>query len=405
MIHKDIEVVDIDAIKPHPRNPRRGNVEVIAESLKANGQFRPIVVNRRNKTIIAGHHLWQAAQHLGWTEVQVLWVKATENEHRRMMLADNRTSDVGGYDNHELDALIQDLLTDTETLLGTGYTDGDLARLFGREVQSYDDRDPDAVPDTPEEPRTKPGQIWNLGPHRLAVGDATDPEILKQLMNGEKADVMWTDPPYGVDYVGKTKDALKIQNDGAGGLPVLLKAAFATVMDALIPGAPVYVAHADTERIVFETSLAEAGIIVRQNLVWVKNSLVLGRSDYHYKHEPILYGFTPGGTGRNGRGGKRWFGNDSQTTVFEVDRPTSSKEHPTMKPVDLIVQMLRNSAPPGGLVLDIFAGSGSTLVAADSLGLRANVVELDPEYAEVIIARYETLTGVEAVKEEHNPTA
>lgn len=195
------------------------------------------------------------------------------------------------------------------------------------------------------------------------------------------------------DYVGKTKDALTIQNDGAGGLAVLLRSAFEVVNAVCRGGAPVYVAHADTERVTFESSMRDAGLSVRQNLVWVKNSMVMGRSDFHYKHEPILYGFTSGGSGRLGRGGPRWFGGNSQTTVFECDRPSRSSEHPTMKPVALIDAMLNNSLPAGGVVFDPFAGSGSTLIAAHNRGGRAVVAELDPRYADVILRRYEAHTG------------
>lgn len=228
-------------------------------------------------------------------------------------------------------------------------------------------------------------------------------------------DCVWTDPPYGVDYVGKTKRKLKIQNDDTGGLEKLLVGAFVVVAAVCRPGAPVYVAHADTKRMVFESSLIAAGLRVRQNLVWVKNTLVMGRSDYQYQHEPILaaevtnldseedpgkvhepvlYGFTPGGEGRLGRGGPWWFGNNKQTTVFEVDKPPRSADHPTMKPVALIDAMLANSLPPGGVVFDPFAGSGSTLIAAHRRSSRCFAVEIDPLYADVILRRFEAHTGI-----------
>jgi DNA modification methylase len=206
---------------------------------------------------------------------------------------------------------------------------------------------------------------------------------------------VWTDPPYGVDYVGKTQDALTIQNDSAGGgLFDLLAAAFGVVATVCRRGAPVYVAHADTERVCFESAMESAGLKVRQNLIWVKNVMVMGRSDYHYKHEPILYGFVPADSGRLGRGGERWFGGNNQTTVFEVDRPARSAVHPTMKPVALVDAMLANSLPFGGVVLDPFAGSGSTLIAAHGRGGRCFSVELDPRYADVILRRFEAHTGV-----------
>lgn len=319
-IHQDMTIVPVDELKPHPKNARRGNVSVIAESLKAHGQFHPIVANRRNSTIIAGHHLWRAAKSLGWPEVSVLWVDVTEARHRRMMVVDNRSSDLGEYDMEALEALLTEIGEEGAGLSGTGFNEADISRMFGRQVTEYK-KDPDETPDLEGAPtRCTEGDIWLLGPHRLAVGDATSPEVLQRLMDGEQADVMWTDPPYGVEYVGKTSEALTIQNDGAEGLEALLLHAFEAAKQALRPGAPIYVAHADTERMTFEGALREVGYIVRQNLIWVKNSLVLGRSDYQYRHEPILegqappdeeivdhepimYGFTPGGQGRLGRGG------------------------------------------------------------------------------------------------------
>ena len=210
---------------------------------------------------------------------------------------------------------------------------------------------------------------------------------------------------------------MTIRNDSARGLADLLDGAFRVVAEVCRPGAPVYVAHADTERVTFETSLIGAGLLVRQNLVWVKNTLVMGRSDYHYQHEPILeaqledpaaedpgeehepvlYGFTAGGGGRLGRGGERWYGDNKQSTVFQIPKPPRNKDHPTMKPVALIgAMLLSNSLPPGGVVLDPFAGSGSTLIAAHRLGSRAFCVELDPRYADVIIRRFEEHTGEKA---------
>ena len=214
-----------------------------------------------------------------------------------------------------------------------------------------------------------------------------------------RADCIWTDPPYGVDYVGKTEDALTIKNDTTSNLETLLTGAYTTSIKASRPGAPVYIAHADTQRVTFQTCAEEAGLVFRENLIWVKNTLVLGHSDYHYKHEPILYGFTPGGNGRLGRGGARWFGDDSQTTVFEVDKPARNADHPTMKPVALIQAMIKNSCPPGGTILDCFAGSGSTLIAAYGLGMNALLVEYDPRYADVICRRWQEHTGIKPINQ------
>jgi site-specific DNA-methyltransferase (adenine-specific) len=210
---------------------------------------------------------------------------------------------------------------------------------------------------------------------------------------------MWTDPPYGVDYVGKTAESLTIQNDGADGLPDLLAGAFAVATIALKPGAPVYVAHPPGAlQRDFINAFGQAGWLWRQSLIWVKDSFALGRSDYHYRHEPISYGFTPGGDGRLGRGGERWCGDNAQDSVFEVPKPTRNGDHPTMKPVELIAAMLRNSCPKGGLVYEPFGGSGSTLLAAHQLGATAAVVELDPRYVDVIYRRYQHAVGTVPVR-------
>jgi DNA modification methylase len=264
--------------------------------------------------------------------------------------------------------------------------------------------DPDEAPSVPADPISELGQIWQLGKHRLLVGDSTDLEAVRALVADEPPDCVWTDPPYGVDYqtnltaeqAKKSKrrtDGLVIQNDGSGGLLELLHGAFGVIADVCRPGAPLYIAHADL-RGEFEQAMRDCGLIIRQKLVWVKHYIALGRSDYHYQHEPILYGFTPGGEGRLGRGGSRWFGGNNQSTVFNVDKPSKNAEHPTMKPVALIDAMLQNSLPPGGIVFDPFGGSGSTLIAAHNRGCRAFCVELDPRYADVIITRFQRHTGV-----------
>lgn len=230
-------------------------------------------------------------------------------------------------------------------------------------------------------------------------GDARKPADLETLMAGSAAQCVWTDPPYGVNYVGKTKDALTIKNDSTDGLRPLLDAAFPNFAAVLEPGSPFYIATpAGPQHTEFLGAVAGAGLRLHETLVWVKDVMVLGHADYHYRHEPILYGWTQG-PGRSGRGnhkGSRWHGDNSQTTVFEIPRPKRSEEHPTMKPVELIKAMLLNSSTRGDAVLDPFAGSGSTLIAADTIGRRCFALELDPGYCDVIVARWETLTEQQA---------
>ena len=390
----------MESLSTFEGNPRKGSVEKIAVSLEKHGQYRPIVVNLgsvtgRGREVLAGNHTLMAARSLGWSHVDACVVDVDDDTAKSIVAADNKLADLGGYD----DVALFRLLDSLEDLSGTGYSISDLEALrqdlFPPEVLT----DPDEAPSVPAEPISVPGQIWQLGKHRLLVGDSTDVESVRRLVGDEPPNCVWTDPPYGVDYVGGTKDNLRIQNDGAGGLGNLLAAAFGVILAVCRPGAPLYVAHSDNERLTFETSMLNAGLLVRQTLVWVKSALVLGRSDYHSRHEQILYGFVPANSGRLGRGGERWFGDNSQTTVFPFDKPSRNADHPTMKPVALIDAMLKNSLPPGGIVFDPFGGSGSTLIAAHDRGCRAFLVELDPRYADVILTRFQRHTGVVPVCE------
>lgn len=401
--------VPIDQLKHYGKNARRGDVAAIAESLEHHGQYKPIVVRAGTNEVLAGNHTLKAARELGWDRLAVTFMDVNDDQAARIVLVDNRTNDLAGYDEEALAGLLQEL----PDLAGTGFTvDAVDALVHGQEQEAADA--PDDADDLPEqpEPTARLGDVFDLGEHRVICGDSTDPQVLAKLMGGDTAHMMWTDPPYGVEYEGKTADALRIQNDGAGELEPLLAAAFGAAAKVLRPGAPVYIAHSDTRRVTFEQTLREAGYLIRQNLIWVKNTMVLGHSDYQYKHEPILeaetpeesepegkthepllYGFTPGAAGRLGRGGPKWYGPNNATTVFEIDKPPRNAEHPTMKPVKLILAMLANSARPGHLVLDPFGGSGSTLIAAHYHGARARLVELDPKYVDVICARYQKETG------------
>jgi site-specific DNA-methyltransferase (adenine-specific) len=387
--HPDLAplMVPIAELRPYDRNPRRGSVEAIRESLERNGQYRPVVVNRRSGEVLAGNHTLAAATQLGWSEIAATYVSVDAEQAKRIVLADNRTNDLAGYD----EGLLAELLNELPDLTGTAYDEDSLSELLDSVAPALPDED--EVPPPPVTPRTRPGDLYELGPHRLLCGDATDPAAYARLVGESKASLLWTDPPYGVDYVGKTERKLTIAGDGAERLEGLLSAAFAAADTALSPGAALYVAHpAGPQSLVFGGCFQAAGWQLRQTLVWVKDAFVLGRSDYHYRHEPILYGYKPG-EGRRGRGGKGWHGSNAEDTVLEVARPRAATEHPTMKPPELIARCLRNSSARGEVVLDPFAGSGSTLVACESLGRRGHLIELDPAYCDVIVERYERLTG------------
>src|SRR5829696_948073 len=382
--------VPLRDLRPHSHNPRRGGVAAIAESLRRHRQYRPIVVNRPRMEVLAGNHTLLAALELGWSALDATFVSVDEEQAKRILLVDNRTSDLAGYD---LPALA-DLLEDLPDLEGTGYDEAELGALLDElpPVLGADDE----VPPLPSEPETRPGDLYILGEHRLVCGDARDPGAYARLLAGERCEALWTDPPYGVEYEGKTKRALRIENDGHAGLEGLLTESFAAANGSLSPGARVYVAHPAGElSLTFGGCFVAQGWRLRQTLVCVKDCFVLGRSDYHYRHEPILYGHKPG-AGRTGRGASSWFGDNAQESVLEVPRPRRSSEHPTMKPPELVERCLRNSTRRGELVLDPFAGSGSTLVACERSGRRARLLELDPRFCDVVVPRWEGLTGQSA---------
>jgi site-specific DNA-methyltransferase (adenine-specific) len=374
----ELQRLPVSVLRLARRNPRRGDVAAIAASMRANGQFRPLVVNRATMEVLAGNHTLLAARELGMAELAVYLISVSEAQARRIALADNRTSDLAGYDEGELARLLAELAAeDPEGLVGTGFSQADLGALLDAAGAAGVLEDGEAPP-LPAVPRTRVGELIALGQHRLLCGDARDPGVHERLLAGEQAGLLVTDPPYGVSYRGKTPQRLALQNDAAGELEGLLAAVFAAVDPRLAPAAALYVFHpaGAHARLFWEAFLAQ-GWLVRQGLVWVKDALVLGHADYHYRHEPILYGFKPG-SGRLGRGGSGWNGDSKQTSVFELPRPRASREHPTMKPVELLGGFIRNSSLRGELVLDPFAGSGSTLLACEQLGRRARLVELDP---------------------------
>lgn len=382
-------IVPIDSLTPLRNNPRQGDVNAVAASLERFGQRKPIVVDK-DGVILAGNHTWAAAKHLGWDSIAAVAVSDDPATAQAFALADNRTAELGGYD----EALLLDLIrsvgaVDSSLLADTGWDAASVQELVDRIDLRLPDAPPsDEVPTAPSEPISATGDVWILGSHRVVCGDATHPGAYDALLGDARVDCVWTDPPYGVDYVGKTADALTIQNDAltTEGLADFLRAALGQALTWTRPGAAWYVAapHGPVG-IAFSVVLSELDVW-RHSLVWAKDSLVLGRTDYHYRHEPIYYGWTPGGT-------HNWFGDRKQTTVLEFPRPKRSAEHPTMKPIDLISYCLDNSAPRGGVVLDPFGGSGSTLMACEFTGRKARLIELDPRYVDVICARWQKYTG------------
>lgn len=257
----------------------------------------------------------------------------------------------------------------------------------------------DEAPEPPKETFVKMGDFFILGNHKLLCGDATQFSDYEKLLGTEKMDMVCVDPPYNVAYTGKTKDSLTIKNDSMSdeSFYQFLYDMYANLLAFTKPGSAIYVAHADSEGVNFRKALKDAGWLLKQCLIWVKQTLVMGRQDYHWKHEPILYGWMPGAS-------HNWYTDRKQTTVLEFNKPNRNAEHPTMKPVELIEYLIKNSSEKGNLVIDVFGGSGTTLIACEKMGRHARLMELDPKYCEVILNRFEKYTGRQAFLQNEDGT-
>ncbi|MEN6595735.1 MAG: site-specific DNA-methyltransferase [Clostridiaceae bacterium] len=380
------EIVPVVEITPDARNARKHSDEQIKElrrSLREFGFVNPLLIDK-DKKVIAGHGRLSAAIAEGMTAVPCVYVEhLTEAQRRAYMLADNRLAEHGTWDSALLSKelkFLDDLGFDVTV---TGFD------LPEPEQEAVDDG---YEPELPKVAKSKVGQVYQLGRHRLMCGDSTNPEHVALLMDGALADMLLTDPPYNVDYKGKTKDELTIENDSQSdeSFHDFLVKAFANAQEHMKPGAVFYVWHADSNGYIFRSAAQEAGLTVRQCLIWVKNSMVMGRQDYQWKHEPCLYGWKDGA-------GHLWASDRKQTTILEFDRPTRSKEHPTMKPIPLFDYQMQNNTKGGDIVLDLFGGSGTSIMAAEQNGRTCYMAEYDPRYVDVIIDRWEKFTGETAV--------
>jgi DNA modification methylase len=377
-------MLDPANVRRHPAN----NLESIKASLLRFGQQKPVVVGDGG-VIIAGNGTVMAAKALGWDTVEIVRSGLKGSEATAYAIADNRTAELAEWDDAALAQQLAALqIEDAALAEATGFSEAEIEKLAAATV----DIEEDEVPEVPVDPKTKPGDLWLLGEHRLLCGDSTKPEDLARLMNGKRADMLLTDPPYNVDYTGKTKDALKVANDSMSDSDFrkFLVAAFGAAFGVMKPGASFYVWHADSEGYNFRGAVHDCGEEVRQCLIWNKNVMVMGRQDYQWKHEPCLYGWKKGAS-------HGWYSDRKQTTVLEFDRPSRSEDHPTMKPIALFAYLIGNSTSPQGLILDSFLGSGTSLIAAEQLGRTCYGLELSPAYCDVIVARWETLTGKTAV--------
>ena len=381
-----IQQMKIADVIPYERNPRINDdaVEAVAESIKEFGWHSPIIVDEHN-IIICGHTRLRAAERLGLETVPVHIAKGlTPEQVKAYRIADNRTGEIAEWDYDLLPLELADLQQADFDLSILGFDAAELDKMLnGNETVTEGMIDPDEVPETPEEPVSKRGEIYQLGAHKLICGDATDRDDLEALMAGEKADLLLQDPPYNVAYEGGTAEHLTIQNDNMDDAAFFkfLTAAFTNAVEVMEPGASYYIFHADSEGYNFRGACRAAGLQVRQCLIWKKDSLVLGRQDYQWLHEPVLYGWKDGAA-------HRWQSDRKQTTVLEFDRPKRSELHPTTKPVDMLIYLIQNSSLSGELVLDCFGGSGSTLIAAEQTGRKARLMELDEKYCDVIRKRW-----------------
>lgn len=406
-----VELMPLSAIKPYANNPRRNEAAIakVAESIRSAGFRQPIVVDEQ-MVILVGHTRRLAAMQLGLTKVPVHVARGlSPAAARAYRLSDNRTAQDALWDDDALRVELEAIDAEGTDLASTGFDPEEFAALLGRTTVAKFAAEPDEAPPLPKTPVARPGELYQLGIHRLLCGDARVSADWARLMGDDRADAVITDPPYDVNIEGRTKAKLKILNDNLGhvGTVKLLRASLSLALAHSRDGAAVYVwAPHGPSFLAFAQVATEQGWW-HQTIVWVKDSFVLGRSDYHGRHEAILAGSkvaivseeTPVhevqvlGYGWKPAAAHTWSGDRRQDTAWECPRPRRSSEHPTMKPVTLIERAIRNSTAQGATVVDMFAGSGTALIASEAAGRRCLAMELDPGYVDVILARFTLLTG------------
>ena len=427
-----IENVSIDKLVPYARNSRThsdAQVAQIAASIKEFGFTNPVLIDG-DGGIIAGHGRVMAAKSMKLESVPCIRLDhLTEAQKKAYVIADNKLALNAGWNDQMLGLELADLQGLGFDLELTGFNKDELASLMAPEPTDglIDENE---VPSIPEQPKSQRGDVWLLGEHRLMCGDSTQADDLAKLMDGDKADLVWTDPPYNVDMTGKNEDLASvgkarkdtenfgIQNDkmSAPEFRTFMQSVYERYFENMREGAVIYVAHPDRERIIFVESMLNAGIKLSEVLIWVKQSGTLSRQDFNWKHEPILYGWK--------EGAGHYFCKDftlttvidddldidkmkkdelvamlkqikeqMPTTIVRHNRPTKSDLHPTMKPVGLVQRMVEWSSMDGWIVLDLFGGSGSTLIACQKANRRARLMELDPKFVDVIVKRWQDFTG------------
>jgi len=395
----DIILEDIDKLIPYARNPRKNQaIDKVAVSIREFGFRQPIVVDK-NLTIIAGHTRYEASKKLGLKKVPIHIAKElTPAQVKAYRIADNRVAQDSEWDIGLLNTEFTDLLDVNFDLDLLGFNPKELEDLI---VDKPEGLTPDdQVPEIPQDPVAQIGNMWTLGNHKLVCGDSTNPEHIALLFKEQKADMVFTDPPYNVNY-GPWYGSDKIGNNRFKPRPIendnmsdddfkeFIYSFVVNAKEVVKLGAPYYICYGNKQQINFLTSFDKAGLHHSCNIIWKKHTLVLGRADYHYIHEPIFYGWFEGSK-------HTFYGGRNKTSVWEFDRPMKSDLHPTMKPVDLIINALLNSSKEEDIIYEPFCGSGSTMIASEKLNRSCYSIEFDPKYCDVIVKRWEDFTGLKA---------
>jgi len=380
----EMQLVPIGKLVPYVNNARTHSKEQITKlrsSLREFGFVNPVIIDREFN-VIAGHGRILAAKEENIEQVPCVFVDhLTEAQKKAYILADNRFALDAGWDEDMLRVEMEALQGMDFDISLTGFDEAEIADLFAADDNEAQEDDFDEDAALQAEPFVKTGDLWLLGKHRLLCADSTKPEDVKRLMDGKKANVCITDPPYACNYTGGT--GMKIMNDNLKGEEFyqFLLSAFKNAYENLADGAAIYIFHSDAEKVNFYNAVVAAGFHYSTTCIWVKQSLVLGRFDYQMRHEPVIYAFKD--TVKH-----KFYGDRKQTTVWEFDRPSKSKLHPTTKPLPLVAYPMKNSSLVNSIVLDLFGGSGSTLMAAEQMDRVAYLMELDPVYASAIVRRF-----------------
>ncbi len=383
---KNITYKDINSLiaaEYNPRQLKKEQYQNIKDSLQRFGFVDPVIINKnkdRKNIVIGGHQRIKVAKDLKYNEIPCVELDLTLDKEKELNIRLNKNVGEWDYD------ILADLF-DFDDLLDWGFKEEELVG-FSAEEEKEGLIDDDEIPEDVESV-CKLGDLWQLGNHRLLCGDSTKKENIELLLDGNKADMVFTDPPYNVDYDGGTKKRDKIQNDKLNNFYDFLLDSFTILNTYIKKGGSVYVCHADMERINFTKAFIDSGFKLSSVIIWVKNNSTFGRQDYFWKHEPILYGW-------NQENAHKWYGDFKQDTIWNIDRPSKNKEHPTMKPLELIINALKNSSKKDDILLDTFLGSGSTLIACEKTNRVCYGMELDEHYCDVIINRWEQYTGKKA---------